>query len=170
MALAVAGRVRDLLVPVEQLHPLAVDRDLELLALDLPEHRLEVAGDALHLERVFAVGRELVLDQHAAARAERQPFDVIVLRRVGAARRTPPASAPSTSPIARRLILPAADRYASISAGDIVSAPAMLSKPRVESSDGRNFVASTSSAEQIANRVRVFGAVQAVQARAPADA
>ena len=56
---AVAGRVRDLLVPVEQLHPLAVDRHLELLALDAAEHRLEVAGDALDLERVLAVGREL---------------------------------------------------------------------------------------------------------------
>ncbi len=53
-----------------------------------------------------------------------------------------------TSPIARRLIFPAADRYASINAGDIVSAPAMLSKPRVESSAGRNFVASTSSASR----------------------
>jgi hypothetical protein len=31
--------------------------------------------------------------------------------------------------MARRLILPAADRYASISAGDMVKAPAMLSKP-----------------------------------------
>ena len=34
--LAVARRVRDLLVPVEQLHALAVDRDFELLARDLP--------------------------------------------------------------------------------------------------------------------------------------
>ena len=66
--------------------------------------------------------------------------------------------------------MPAADRYASISAGDIVSAPAMLSKPRVESSDGRNFVASTSSAEQIANGVRVLGAVQTVEAGRAADA
>ena len=30
----------DLLVPVEQLHALAVDRDFELLALDVAEHRL----------------------------------------------------------------------------------------------------------------------------------
>src|ERR1035438_9143027 len=48
--------------------------------------------------------------------------------------------------MARRLIFPAADKYASISAGDSVSAPAMLSKPCVESSGGRNFAASTSSA------------------------
>ena len=113
-----------------------------------PEHRLEVAGDALHLECVVAVRRELILDQHPAAGAERQALDVVVLRGVRRARRTRPASAPITSPIARRLILPAADRYASINAGDIVSAPAMLSKPRVESSGGRNFVASTSSASR----------------------
>ena len=66
--------------------------------------------------------------------------------------------------------MPAADRYASISAGDIVSAPAMLSKPWVESSDGRNFVGVDFERQQIADRVRVFGAVQAVQARAAADA
>ena len=69
-----------------------------------------------------------------------------------------------TVPIASRLILPAADRYASISAGDIVSAPAMLSKPWVESSAGRNLRGVDFEREQIANRVRVFGAVQAVEA------
>ena len=53
-----------------------------------------------------------------------------------------------TLPIARRLIFPAADRYASSSAGDIPNVPAMLSNPWVESSDGRNFVASTSSASR----------------------
>ncbi len=79
---AVAGRVRDFLVPIEQLHPLAVDRDLELLALDAAQDRLEVTGDALHLEGILAVGRELILDQDAAAGSERQPLDVIVLRGV----------------------------------------------------------------------------------------
>jgi hypothetical protein len=44
--------------------------------------------------------------------------------------------------MARRLILPAADRYDSMSAGDIVSAPAMLSNPWVELSGGRNLAAS----------------------------
>ena len=46
------------LIPIEQLHPLAVDRDFELLALDAAQDRLEVARDALDLEGVFAVGRE----------------------------------------------------------------------------------------------------------------
>src|SRR5436309_2529448 len=51
-------------------------------------------------------------------------------------------------PTVWRLILPAAEEYASVSAGDIVNAPAMLSNPCVESSDGRNFDASTSSASR----------------------
>ena len=50
----------------------------------------------------------------------------------------------SMSPSAMRLILPAADRYASSSAGENAKAPAWLSKPRLESSDGRNCAASTS--------------------------
>ena len=100
------------------------------------------------LDHVFAVGRELVLDEHAAARAERQPLDVASSATCRSARRTPSASACVTLPMARRLILPAADRYASMSAGDIVSVPAMLSNPCVESSDGRNLVASTSSASR----------------------
>jgi hypothetical protein len=36
-----AGRPLDLLVPVEQLHALAIDRDLELLARDLAEDRVK---------------------------------------------------------------------------------------------------------------------------------
>ena len=116
-------------------------------------------------ERVLAVGGELVLDQHAAAGAERQAFDVVVLRRVRRDVEDRLASGRSTSPIASRLILPAADRYASISAGDIVSAPAMLSKPRVESSGGRNFVASTSSASRSRIALRVLGAIEPVESR-----
>src|SRR3989442_8461384 len=41
------------------------------------------------------------------------------------------------SPIARRLIFPAADTYASTSVDEMPSVPAMLSNPCVESSDGR---------------------------------
>ena len=56
---------------------LAVDDQLELLAGN-------EAADAEVLDRelVLAVGREVVAHQHAAARAERQPLDVLVLRRV----------------------------------------------------------------------------------------
>src|SRR5262252_7510834 len=52
------------------------------------------------------------------------------------------------SPIARRLIFPAAETYASTSVDEMPSAPAMLSKPCVESSDGRYFPASTRSASR----------------------
>jgi hypothetical protein len=41
----------------------------------------------------------------------------------------------------------------------------MLSKPRVESSDGRNFVASTSSASRSPDGIRIFSAVEPVDAR-----
>ena len=59
---------------LEEMRALAVDRDLELLAWD-------EAADAEVLDRelVFAVGRELVVHEHPAARAERQPLDVVVL-------------------------------------------------------------------------------------------
>src|SRR5439155_14417481 len=52
----------DLLVPVEELDALAVDRDLQLLALDLPQQVLELTRNALDLDDVVAVGRELVID------------------------------------------------------------------------------------------------------------
>jgi hypothetical protein len=80
--LSTPGRIRDLAIPVKQVDALAVDRDLELLAVDPAEHGLEVAGHALDVERVLAIGRELVRDQDAAAGAERQPLDVMVLRRI----------------------------------------------------------------------------------------
>ena len=38
------------LIPIEQLHPLAVDSDLELLALDAAQNSLEVTRDAFDLE------------------------------------------------------------------------------------------------------------------------
>src|SRR4029079_8878783 len=81
--LAVTGGVRDFLIPIEELHPRAVDRYLKLLALDAAQDCLEVTRDALDLEGVFAVGRELILDQDAPAGSERQSFDVIVLRGAG---------------------------------------------------------------------------------------
>src|SRR4029450_13236142 len=78
----VAGRVLDLLIPVEELHALAVDRDLELFAGDLTQDCRKVSGDTFHRECVVTVGGKLILDQDAAAGSERQPFDVEVLRRV----------------------------------------------------------------------------------------
>ena len=100
-------------------------------------------------ELVLRVEREGVRDEHAAARAERQPLDVPVLRqpgrrRVGDLRRR-------HRPIADRL---AADlhrrrrRSPGSSDGDTLSASAMLSKPSLESSAGSSACTSTSSASR----------------------
>ena len=67
--------------------------------------------------------------------------------------------------MARRLILPAADRYASTSAGDIVSVPAMLSNPMRRIVRGQEFGRIHFERQQVADGVRVFGAVETVQAR-----
>ena len=69
-------------------------------------------------------------------------------------------------PIASRLILPAADRYASISAGDIRRAPAMLSKPgrRIVRRAGTSW-RSTSSPSRSRIDIRVLGAVETMNAR-----
>ena len=77
-AAAVGGDLRTVLVG-EQRHALAVDRNVDVL-----EARVVAVGER-HFERVLAVGREHVIDDHAAARAVRRAFDVIprVLRDVG---------------------------------------------------------------------------------------
>ncbi len=162
--LAVAGGVRDLLVPVEQLHALAVDRHLELFALDPAEHGLEVAGDAFHLERVLAVGRELVFDEHPAARAERQAFDVIVLRRVRRhvehrlRRRRRLADREPADLSGRRQVRFHERRRHRQRAGDVVEAAGRII--------GRQELRRVHvQRQQVANGVRVLGAVQPVKAR-----
>src|SRR5262249_22113836 len=62
---AVAGGVRDFFIPIEQLHAFAIDGDFELLALHPAEHSLKITGDAFDLERIFAIGRELILNEDA---------------------------------------------------------------------------------------------------------
>ena len=78
-----AGGGGNFFIPIEQLHPLTIDRDFEFLALHAAQNCLEVTGNAFHLERILAVGRELIFNQDAAARPERQPHDVVILRRIG---------------------------------------------------------------------------------------
>ena len=79
-----ARRAPHLLVPVEQLHLLAVDRHRQPFALDLAERVVRLPHVAFEdrddPELVLAVGRKFMLDEHAAPCAERQPFDVVVLR------------------------------------------------------------------------------------------
>src|SRR5690606_31784330 len=69
---AVAFLVADLAIPVVEIDALAVDRDLELLTPNVAQHGGEIARHSLDREDILAVRRELVLDQHAAARPERQ--------------------------------------------------------------------------------------------------
>ena len=66
---------------LEQLHALAVDGDFELFVFAVAA--VEAADAGAHRDpgdEIFAVGREVMMDQHAAARAERQAVDVIFLR------------------------------------------------------------------------------------------
>ena len=62
--------------------PFAVDRQLDLLALDAAAEQL-AGRDRVqhHPERILAVGREIVDDRDAAARPERRAVDVLQLRR-----------------------------------------------------------------------------------------
>ena len=65
-----------------QEYALAVDRDLDLVRLLEPADGAHVRVEQLHLDDVLAVERKVVLRHQAAAGAERQPFDVLDLRRV----------------------------------------------------------------------------------------
>src|SRR5690606_22098730 len=78
-ATAIALLVADFRIPVVQIDAFAIDRHFQFFAPDVTEYGGEVAGHPLDGKDIFAVGRELVLDQHAAAGAERQAFDVAVL-------------------------------------------------------------------------------------------
>ena len=69
----------------------------------------------------------------------------------------------SVSPTASRLILAAAPMYRSISAGDVPRTSAILSRPSRESSGGRIVAGIHVDREQVADRIRVFGAIHPVQ-------
>src|SRR5262245_66456902 len=77
-AVRAAGRAR---LVLEQGDALAVDGDIDVLE---PCVR---PGDEVDLEHVLAIGREDVLDDHAAARAERRTLHVVpwVLRHISRA-------------------------------------------------------------------------------------
>jgi len=67
----------------ERLNVLAVDQHLEVVRLvQALDHLVAVTGEA-NLDVVVAVARERVADQRAPARAQRQAFDVLLLRNVG---------------------------------------------------------------------------------------
>jgi hypothetical protein len=63
------------------------------------------------------------------------------------------------------LIFAAAPRYRSVSAGDSVSASALLSKPKPANVGGQHRRGVDLDTEQIANRVSIFRAVQPLERR-----
>ena len=61
-------------------HPLAIDADFELMR---KLHARQIADDVPqqdYVELVIGIQRKIVMDQDPAASAQRQPFDVFVLR------------------------------------------------------------------------------------------
>ena len=159
-AAAVGAACRSGLV-LEQRDALAVDRDVDVF-----EARVRRRTSTIDFEDVLAVGREHVVDDHAAARAVRRAVDVIprvlrdVARRWCRSRRSP---ARCRSPTAMRLMSLAAFRYASSSVGDSACSSAMLSKFALFVSSGSQLPASTSRSEQVVDRARVLGAVQPLE-------
>ena len=147
----------------EQRDALAVDGDLELLLLGVERHLLVQVARELGRDLVLGVGREVVLDQRAAARAERQagqapllravvghaePIDVHELRR--RADREP------ADLVGRREVALEQRRRQLQHAGDVVEAVARLV--------GRQQLGDLDvEVEQVADRVAVLGAVQAVE-------
>ena len=67
---------------VNELHALAVEQHLQLVRLAQALDVLVAVARQPDLDVVLAVLRERVADQRAAARAERQPVDVLLLREV----------------------------------------------------------------------------------------
>ncbi len=66
----------------EQREALAVDGDLERLLLGVERHALVQIARELGSDLVLGIGREVVIDSHAAARAERQTGQALLLRTV----------------------------------------------------------------------------------------
>ncbi len=80
------GAVLDLVVgEVCEQNALAVERDLELLGLaDVRAEHAAAALDEIGADDVLGVDREVMRERGAAARAERHPRQVLVLRQVAA--------------------------------------------------------------------------------------
>ena len=144
----------------EQRHALAVDRDVDVL-----EARVVAVGER-HLERVLAVGGEHVIDDHAAARAVRRALDVVprVLRHVGLV---------GVGLVDRRRVL-VAHRHAADVAGGVEVRLEQRRRQRLLVGDVVEVRAhrvlrqpvrrhSTSMLEQVLDRARVLGAIQALE-------
>ena len=142
-------------------HALAVDADLELVR---PLETRHVAHDVAAQEDrevVARVEREVVLDEQAAARAERQSFDVLALCEIGRSaerrddrRRFGVADREARDLRRRRQVLLEQRRRHAQHVRDVVEAVAFVV--------GRQELGRVDlEAEQVADRVAVLGAVQA---------
>src|SRR5262245_51769288 len=65
-----------------KMNALAVDEDFELVRGLQTADRLDVAAKQLDLKLILAVEGESVSNEHATDGAEREPFDLLVLRQV----------------------------------------------------------------------------------------
>ena len=72
-------------IDVERLHPLAIQRNLQnFIGSRSAKQQIHGRFQHLYFDEVFAVQREIMFDADASAGAQGQPFNVIVLRDVGA--------------------------------------------------------------------------------------
>ena len=152
----------------EQLDPLAVDADLELLRLRVDRHLFVEIARQLHANRVLRVHRERVADRRAAARAEQLAGQAIVLREIvgdaeivdGRQRRR--RADRRAADLLRRRQIPLHQRRRQLQhARNVVEAVA-----RVVGRKKRRDV--DVEIEQVADRVLVFRAVQPVERLGPA--
>ncbi len=150
-----------------QMHALAVDRELELMRVFQAAHDAQIGAEQADAERVLAVERQRHVRENPAGRADRQSFDVRVLRRVltdaeGLAGRLRfrIADRQRRDLVGRRQIALEQDRRHAERVGDVVEAVR-----RIVGRQHRRGV--DVEREQIANRVGVFHAIQPMNQSAP---
>ena len=149
------------------MHPRAVHRDFELVLVLEPAHRPEIGAEEARLDDVFAVERHGRARQHAAHRANRQPLDVPILRRVLAYAEgfagladLRIADGHGTHPAGGRDVALEQQRRHAEHVGHVVEAVGGVVRGQQR---GRVDV----ERQQVVNGVAVFGAVQAVHERPP---
>ena len=147
---------------------LAVEQDLQLVRLVVARNVVRDVEGQLGPNDVLAVLREVVPDQRAAARAQRQPLEVPLLRKVrrqvidldgGRRRRAPDRRA---ADLARRGQVAVDERRRHPEGGrDVVEPVArVVGREQLRRID--------LNGQQVADRVGVLGAVQAMEHRRPA--
>jgi hypothetical protein len=152
-------------IPIHERQPLGVEEELDLLARYRPEpdRGHVVPEDRRDRNRVVAVGGKQVLDEQAAARAERQPFDVIVLRSILARavddeRRLLRFADCEPADLLRRGHIRLDQRRGNTErAGDVVEPRGRIVRWQVLRRIDRQV-------EQIADRISVLGSIEAMQA------